>query len=182
LDLYTDCYFHLYNRSINRGKLFQEKENYEYFLNGYRKRFLYLFDTLGYCLMPTHFHFLIHVKTEEINIVKRKIGDWLSSYSKAFNNRFRRRGSLFQQHTKAVPIIDDRQLLTVLTYIHQNPVRAGLVQRCEDWLFSSYLDLCGLRNGMLVNNERLTDWFHSTEDFREFSEIMLDRIDSKVWI
>ncbi len=132
--------------------------------------------------MPTHFHFLIYIRTEEIDLFKRKIGDWLSSYSKAFNKRFDRKGSLFQQHTKAIPIEDDRQLLTVLTYIHQNPIRAKLARRCEDWIFSGYRDLAGIRNGTLVKQKFINDWFESAEDFREFSDIMLDRIDPEIWI
>jgi hypothetical protein len=38
-------------------------------------------------------------------------------------------------------------------YIHQNPVKAGLVNRIEDWEFSSYPDYIGLRNGTLVNKK-----------------------------
>jgi putative transposase len=99
--------------------------------------------------MPTHFHWLIYVKTEDITVLQRKIGDWLSGYTRGFNKQHSRSGSLFQQHSKARLIKNDRDLLAVATYIHQNPVRTGLVRKLEAWPWSSYPDYIGIRNGTL---------------------------------
>jgi REP element-mobilizing transposase RayT len=77
--------------------------------------------------MPTHFHFLVRIDTHTIPDLKKQIGIFLSSYAKAFNNAFQRNGSLFQQHTKAKLVDDPNYLITLLTYIHQNPIRAKLI-------------------------------------------------------
>lgn len=63
-------------------------------------------------------------------------------------------GSLFQQKTKAVCVNADPKNsyeLTAFHYIHQNPMRAGLVKKMEDWEFSSFKDHLGLRAGKLCN-------------------------------
>ena len=85
----------------------------------------------------THFHLLVRVKSEAIDEAQSAVGILLSSYTKAINHRHARHGSLFQRHTKAKWVDDDRYLLTLLTYIHQNPIRARLVDRLEAWPFSS---------------------------------------------
>jgi len=86
----------------------------------------------GYCLMPTHF--VIQVETEEIQNLKQLIGIQLSAYTRAYNKMFNGHGSLFQSHTKAKLISDRSYLLGLLTYVHNNPVRAGLVKELRDWL------------------------------------------------
>jgi REP element-mobilizing transposase RayT len=88
--------------------------------------------------MPTHFHFLVRITTSDQDPLRRKIGDILSGYTKSINKYHGRTGSLFQQHTKAKLISSDRYLISILNYIHQNPVRAGLTENLEDWIYSSY--------------------------------------------
>ena len=182
MDLYQHQYYHIYNRTINNELLFRENENYLYFLNNYRRFLSDFIDTICYCLMPTHFHMLIQVTSEDIRNIQKSIGIWLSSYTKAINKRFDRKGSLFQQHTKARLIKDDRDIITVLTYIHQNPVRAGLVQRIEDWTYSSYRDYLGLRNGTLPKKDLVFAYYSSISEFRRFSEQMIKNINCKFWI
>ena len=107
MHIYPETYYHLYNRSINKELLFKEEENYLYFLKQYRKRFEDKLDAIAYCLMPTHFHFLIYCHNEQENSIPQEIGIWLSSYTKAMNKRYNRSGSLFQRHTKAIPVDND---------------------------------------------------------------------------
>ena len=132
--------------------------------------------------MPTHFHFLIQVETDDIQSLKKDIGIFLSSYTKAFNNTFERHGSLFQQHTKAKHIDDISYLMTLITYIHQNPVRSNLVPRLEDWAFSSYRDFAGYRNGTLVDKQIVFEHFTSEKEFINFSEQSISQVKDKYWI
>ena len=71
-------------------------------------------------------------------------------------------GSLFRQKTKIKSLSDAEILIgakrqdyyfNCFHYIHQNPYRAGLVKKLEDWEFSSFKDYAGLRNGTLCNKE-----------------------------
>ena len=168
-----ETFFHLYNRSNNNELLFKEEENYLYFLRQYRKRFKDILDTAGYCLMPTHFHFFIRTRSDGIEHLPYQIGTWLSAYTKAVNKRNERHGSMFQRHTKAVPVTDEKYLLTLLTYIHQNPLRARLVERLEDWPYSSYRDYAGLRDGTLLNKELMAPWFRDVNEFVALSQVMI---------
>lgn len=63
--LEPDCYYHIYNRGINSTKIFENDENYNYFLNQFSKYVLTVSDVLAYCLMPNHFHFILKIKSKE---------------------------------------------------------------------------------------------------------------------
>ncbi len=60
----ADRYYHIYNRANGNENLFRERENYRYFLKQWEKCIPDVADTLAYCLMPNHFHFLIRTKGE----------------------------------------------------------------------------------------------------------------------
>jgi len=124
---------------------------------------------LAYCLMPTHFHFLVYIVSTDISKIQKNIGIWLSSYTKAINKLYKRHGSLFQHHTKAVLISSDNYLLTAAAYIHQNPVVSGLVDKHEDWTYSSYQDYIEMRDGSLPKTEIIKNQFSSLQEFIEFS-------------
>ena len=138
-------YYHLFNRSNNNEIVFKQRENYSYFLDKYQDLIMPLTETLAYCLMPTHFHFCVKIVSDDVFLFKKNIGVMLSSYTRALNKRFDRHGSLFQHHTNATEINGSDQLEIVCHYIHQNPVRASLVTGMEEWSFSSYQDIAGLR-------------------------------------
>jgi len=182
MDLETNSYYHIYNRSNNREVIFQNSDNYLYFLRKFRNRFEELVTVFAYCLMPTHFHFLIKVETTDADELKKRVGIQLSSYTKAFNNYYNRNGSLFQQQTKEKLITDKEYLITLITYIHQNPIRAGLVKDLRDWPYSSYPDLAGYRNGDFVDKSFIEDDFASVEDFRLFSNQTIKNINKNYWI
>jgi putative transposase len=178
--------YHLYNQSINYELLFRSEENYHFFLRKARKHLSPVCDILCYCLMPDHFHFLIRVKSEGTNLSRSKkapgigqhrqeqifqqrmshaIKTMLSSYTRAFNRRYSRRGSLFKAKTKSklahldfINLGEGRTNLIpyiarCFHYIHANPVEAGLANQEEEWPFSSAQDYCGIRGGTLCNQE-----------------------------
>ena len=185
MKLHPNEYYHIYNRSNNSEVVFKSQENYSLFLKKYKQYFESDLDTIAYCLMPTHFHFLVFVKTETPDRVNRNIGVLLSSYTHAMNLNYGRHGSLFQHHTKAKPVSDEDYLVTLMTYIHQNPIRWKLAKRLEDWEFSSYLDLIGVRNDSqrpLVNKEFIKHYFASSEEFERFSKEVLENVRSEFWV
>jgi len=169
MDLYPGYYFHIFNRSNNNEIVFKEAENFLYFLKKYRHYLDDLITTLAYCLMPTHFHFLVYISSEDVERIQQNIGVLLSSYAKAINKRYKRHGSLFQSHTKAVLIKNEKHLLLAVAYIHQNPVHAGIVKMPEEWTYSSYRDYIGIRNGTLPETKTILERFSSSKEFIEFS-------------
>jgi putative transposase len=70
---------------------------------------------------------------------------------------------------------EDKNLINVINYIHQNPLRKSLVKNIEDWEFSSYRDYADLRSGTLVNKEFVSRFFHSVEEFKFFSLSKADK-------
>jgi len=87
-----------------------------------------------------------------------------SSYAKGINKQLNRTGNLFQLQTKAKFTNEAKDYSrTTFHYIHQNPVKAGLVKRPEEWSYSSYLDYAGLRNGTLCNREKARELFSLNE-------------------
>ena len=122
-------------------------------------------DILNYCLMPNHFHFLVYataktlqtkmIGRQEKNIFSEGFKNLLSSYAQAINKQNKRTGSLFQQNTKAKCLIEGSSNYAPVCfhYIHQNPWKAGIVSKMEEWKFSSFIDFAGLRNGTLCNKQ-----------------------------
>lgn len=159
--------FHIYNRGNNRQPIFFKEENYVFFLQKMRTHLLPTCEFLAYCLMPNHFHFLIKTDSRTIAEVAKSEKDiavtafskglrvTLSSYTQAIQKQEQITGSLFQQKTKAKQVSSEWSwedyTLVCFRYILQNPVRAGLVQKPEDWPYSNCRDLFGLRNGTLCN-------------------------------
>lgn len=95
-----------------------------------------LVQLISFCVMPTHFHLILQQEQDQ-GIVKF-ISKVLNSYSKYFNQRHKRNGPLWSSRFKSVHIINDEQLLHLTRYIHLNPTSAGLVERPEEWEYSSY--------------------------------------------
>ena len=153
--------YHVFTRGNNRHLIYFSRANYLFFLKKIRKEICPVADIIAYCLMPNHFHLMLLPKELPIVVVHplaRKIGTLLSSYSRAINIQENRTGSLFQQKAKAIKIssineFDDKSdyLSTCFHYIHQNPLKAGLVKKMEDWEFSSFNDYAGFRDGTLIN-------------------------------
>jgi putative transposase len=102
----------------------------------------------------------------------------LRSYTRAINIQENRTGNLFREETKAsclnevrgiasnwytdfgvsfmkIQIPEFQYLQVCFDYIHSNPVKAGLVKNREDWEFSSYAEIIGLRNGTLIDRSRI---------------------------
>lgn len=88
----------------------------------------------AYCLMGNHFHLAIKVGPVPLAAVMQRV---LTSHSITFNNRHDRTGHLFQARYKSILCLDDAYLISLIRYIHMNPVRAGFVTHPEDWPWSS---------------------------------------------
>jgi len=108
-----------------------------------------------YCLMTTHYHFLIETPHANLSQAIK----WINvGYAVYFNRKRRRSGHLFQGRFKAVLVEADEYLKQLSRYIHLNPVRAGMVEHCRDYPWSSYRAL----SGYVASPEWLeTDWLLS---------------------
>ena len=131
--------YHIVFRGVNHCHLFEESEDYERFLNLFAsiKADLGL-SVYAYCLMSNHAHILINVKTPgDMVVLMRRL---LGPYASWFNNKYQRSGALIADRYKSECVESDPYLLSVIRYIHQNPVIAGIVKRQDGYRWSSYCE------------------------------------------
>ena len=142
--------YHVMMRGINRQRIFEDSEDHYTFLQCLRsaqEQYTPLGDRLlnschyyAYALMSNHFHILLHAKDDTVgNIVKRIA----SSYVYYFNRKYGRDGHLFKERFRSEPCEDWTYFVTLLRYIHQNPVKAGMVSRVSDYEFTSWHEYLG---------------------------------------
>ncbi len=190
--------FHIYNRGVGKMDIFLDDEDYLFFLKrlkealypelmapinqtkidgrhqnqvkGYMRKQLPAgsFSLLAYVLMPNHFHFIIR-QNGNVSLSKL-ISKLLTGYSKNFNRKNSRVGSVFQDRFKAVNIDSDEYLRWISAYVHNNPKVAGLVADLKDYPWSSYPDYAGLRNGVLCKKDIILESFKDVAEYIEFVE------------
>ena len=95
----------------------------------------------AYCLKNNHFHLLIREREESVRETVKRIA---SSYVYYYNRKYGRDGHLFKERFKSEPVNDMAYFTVLLRYIHQNPVKAGIVQRVKDYEYSSWGEFDGL--------------------------------------
>jgi putative transposase len=151
--LVDDEYYHVFNRGVDRRNIFiTQKEfsraircldyyrhfsppvSFSQYLNSnietktkLKQRLIaqpLLVDIVCFCLMNNHYHLVL--KQNLNNGISRFMNNFQNSYSRYFNTRRERTGTLFQSRFKAVHIDTDAQLLHLSRYIHLNPLSAGM--------------------------------------------------------
>jgi hypothetical protein len=95
---------------------------------------------------------------------------FVTSYTTAINKEQARVGALFQGRFKGILVDSNDYLVHVSRYIHRNPRDAGLVARPADWVFSSYRDYTGLRQGKLPHPAIVLGQFSSPADYAAYVE------------
>lgn len=86
----------------------------------------------AYCLMTNHIHLLIREREDNIGMAIKRIA---SSYVYYYNHKYLIDGHLFRERFKSEPVNDMAYFVTLLRYIHQNPVKAGMVAEVKDYEF-----------------------------------------------
>ena len=171
---YPGAFYHVTNRGNAKEKIFLNDRDREKFLE-YLEVAVDRSSLIvhSYCLMDNHYHLL--VETPEANISKAM--HWLNvSYAVYFNTKRGRSGHLFQGRFKAIIINADEYLTVLSRYIHLNPVRAKLVDKPDDYRWSSYNALIGkVEQPKWLETNALLRYFHKTRKravllFRKFCE------------
>jgi putative transposase len=130
--------YHIMLRGINKQTIFEDDEDKEKFMQTLSHyKVICGYDLYAYCLMNNHVHLLLKTKKQSLETIMKRIG---ASYVYWYNSKYGRIGHLFQDRFKSEPVEDDAYFLTVLRYIHQNPLKAGLVIDIADYKWSSYND------------------------------------------
>ena len=142
--------YHVMMRGINHQVIFEDEEDNHYFLDCIN-RMGFINDDDGtpiaqgctyyaYCLMGNHFHLLIREREETIAQTIKRIAD---AYVYYYNRKYQRSGHLFKERFRSEPVNDMDYFTTLLCYIHQNPVKAGIVASVKDYAYSSWHEYSG---------------------------------------
>jgi putative transposase len=149
--------YHVINRGNNRQKVFRKPADFEAFLHALAElKERKPFKLYGYCLLDNHFHLLVRPRGATISRIMQSL---LVSHTQRYHRHYQSGGHVWQGRFKSPVIQNDEHLLTVLRYIEANPLRARVVERADDYRWSSYL--ChglGAADGLvdpLVNYEEL---------------------------
>ena len=129
-----------------------------------------LIQIIAYCIMPTHIHLVLYEKRE--NGISNYMRRLLNSYTRYFNEKIKRKGPLWEGRFKKVLVTSDEQLLHLTRYVHLNPVSAGIVEKPEDWPYSSYREYIALEPRSICEVEPFLSF--SEKEYKKFVE---DRID-----
>ena len=170
--------YHIIMRGINRQIIFEDTEDYIQFLESLtRQKEMSQIEIYAYCLMSNHVHLLIKEGNEDLGTVFKRIG---SSYVYWYNWKYNRRGHLFQDRYISEVVEDDSYLLSVIRYIHHNPLKAGITRALPEYRWCSYneytnrKDICNIETGLGIFSD---DTQKAIELFKAFSA---DTIDTNV--
>ena len=126
--------YHVTSRGVARTAIARDDDDRRYFLvllaREVRRE---AWDCHVFCLMPNHYHLVVDTTVESLSRGLHRLNGDLA---RAFNDRYRRWGHLFGDRFAAFFIRDDEHLANACEYVLNNPVRAGLCKRAEDWRWS----------------------------------------------
>ena len=133
---YEDAYYHVMNRGRGRQRIFHGADYFQAFLTTLEEAHRrFDLQVLCYCLMSNHYHLLVKTPRANLGRAMRHVN---GQYTQRHNRLKRADGPLFRGRYKAILVEADNYQLQVSRYIHRNPLDAGLVERLDDYLWSSY--------------------------------------------
>jgi putative transposase len=134
--LYANAWYHVMNRGAAHATTFHDSEDYREFLDILRQTHRrYRFEIHAYCLMPNHYHILVRTPLANLSCGMRHLN---GLYTRHYNKKYQKDGSLFRGRYKAILIDAENYLLQLSRYIHLNPVKAHLAEHPNKYPWSSY--------------------------------------------
>jgi len=165
-------FYHVYNSGNNREVLFRETTNYEYFIRLYERYISPIARTYAWCLMGNHFHFLIEIKDEKefldlqglqdlgglkkIKPPHQYFSNLFNAYTKAYNKKYNRTGSLFTSNFKRKQVTNHDYLINLIIYIHTNPIHHGFSKLLHEYPWTSYHSVLSHELGLVEKKQILT--------------------------
>ncbi len=134
--------YHVIFRGISRQNIFEEAADYTK-LKEIMKKVIdeTKAEIYAYCFMSNHVH--LFMKENSIGDISKIMTKILSHYATWFNIKYLRSGALFSNRYKSEPVEDERYYLGLIRYVHQNPLKAGIVQSIDEYPYSSYIEYIG---------------------------------------
>jgi len=176
-------YYHVMMRGNNRESIFNSDDQKRFFLKSLKKHCEdHSVDIAAYCLMDNHVHIVVKADATNLTNAVKCIN---TRYAMNFNRLRDRVGHVFQDRYKSQAITDERYLLQVIRYVHNNPVKAKMVESFKDYSWSSYNEYVK-RNSIVGNQQKELilgyfsgsvgqfEEFHKQKDNLEYLEVKED--------
>ncbi|HWT55426.1 MAG TPA: transposase [Candidatus Microsaccharimonas sp.] len=174
----ADSFQHVYARGHSKHKIFIDEEDYITFLNLLERylspeeakdpygisypNFFNKVELMAFCLMPNHIHLLLYVR--QPGAMGKFMRSVMTSYSRYFNKKYKRSGSLFESRYKASMISDEAYLEHISRYIHLNP------KFWRDYEYSSLPYYLQRDEVSWVRPKRIIDIFETPQNYLAFME------------
>jgi REP element-mobilizing transposase RayT len=172
-------YYHIYNRGTNKGNIFFEERNYEYFLKLYIQYIFPITNTYAYCLMKNHFHLLVRIKPideladPQLDNPTQQFSNFFNSYAKSINSTYHRTGGLFEHRFGRILVDSESYFTYLITYIHRNPQKHGFVKDFRTYPHSSYHAIKLNKNSRLETS-KVMNWFGDLDSFNYIHQFEVD--------
>lgn len=133
-------------------------------------------ELIAYCLNSNHYHLLMkQIVDKGVSKFMHKLG---MGYTKYFNDKNNRSGSLFQGAYKVVPAESTDQLIYLSCYINGNP-EIHKIAKAEKYIWSSYQDYLGERNGIMCNKNIILENFKNIQEYKDLVDLVIKESSSR---
>ena len=159
-------FYHIMCRGQRKNPLFFSKKDKEYFIL-LLLSILQEYDILllAYSLMTNHFHLLVYRRMDSLGIIMKKLNIRYAIY---FNKKYNVVGHVFQGRYKSSIVLDEKYLVHLIKYIHDNPVKAGIVKKAEDYEFSSAAFYLGKTSSLPLEKLSIFKGIDGIKRYKEF--------------
>ncbi len=127
-------------------------------------------DIICYCLNPNHYHFILKQLSE--NGISKFMHKLDTGYTKYFNYKYNRSGSLFQGPFQSIHINTNEYLLWLSGYVNGN-AEIHKIGKAENYKWRSYQDYLGKRSGTICNKEIILSQFKDIEEYKKYVEMVI---------
>lgn len=176
---YPGAFYHVTSRGNEQKAIFKSKKDREQFLHYLEtatERYAAIIHT--YCLMDNHYHLLVETPKGNLSQIMRHIN---GAYTTYFNVKRKRSGHLFQGRYQAILVDVDEYAKELSRYIHLNPVRAAIVEKPEEFIWSSYSSYIGKKRKLeWLQTDFILGYFDKkvSSAKKKYQQFVEDRIES----
>jgi putative transposase len=205
----SECFYHIVCKSIDGIILFKEAIDNHIFLQRFQQFTTPVFDVWSYCLLTNHTHHIVKIKSlatileniKKLNdktqamksflsnqnnelffdaMIERQMNSFLVSFANYTNNKYKRKGGLFQKPFRRIQVIDDIHLQQAIIYVHANAQRHNIVKDFKDHHYNSY-EATVNNNVAFIDAKSVLDFFGGVEDFKNIHKSQIEYYYSSNW-
>jgi len=172
--------YHLIQRGNNKNYIFEDnidKMKFLSILDGLQKKYGFL--VLFYVIMDNHYHLVIKTGSVSTGKIMQELH---MSYTRYYNNRHNRTGTIYEGRYKGILIATDKQFYELLRYLAYNPMRAGMVNRPDDYLWSAHPYIQNNIASIVSQSETLSYFGDDIESARKAYTIFIENPDKKTMV